>query len=131
MNKDNQKKILVVDDEETFLYATADLLKLTGYYSDTANNAIDALKLIQETHYDLLISDIKMPGNFDLNFIREAKNINGRLSVILITGYPEIKTAIESVNLSIGAYLVKPLEFNDLHFHIKRVLVKENINLNI
>ena len=128
MKMEEPLRILLADDEETFLKATAELLKLNGYQSETANNASEALRLIQQGHYDLLISDIKMPGNIDLNFIKEVKRIDKCLPVMLITGYPELKTAIESVNLSVGAYLVKPLEFKDLLFHIKRVLVEKNKN---
>ncbi|KAA3611141.1 MAG: response regulator [Calditrichaeota bacterium] len=127
MANEDPKKILLVDDEETFLLATADLLKLNGFEIEKAHNAEDALELIISSHFDLIISDIKMPGNIDLNFIRETRKIRKNVSIILITGYPELRTAIEGIELSVGAYLVKPLEFKDLLFHIKKVLDKEKL----
>ncbi len=124
MENDVLEKIILVDDEETFLKATADLLKPHSFECDTANNATSAIGLLKENHYNLLISDIKMPGNLDLNFIKKVRAMDRQVAIIIITGYPELKTAIESVNLSVGAYLLKPMEFKDLLSHIKRVLLQ-------
>ncbi len=56
-------KILLADDEQTFLHSTADLLRDQGYECDCAMDAEEASALMQRTEYDLLISDINMPGN--------------------------------------------------------------------
>jgi len=107
-------RILLVDDEETFLLSTADLLRRAGYDCDCASDVPSALERLQGADYDLLIADIKMPGNPDLELVRGLAALAKGLPVILVTGYPSLRTAIQSVELSVMAYLVKPLDFNEL-----------------
>ncbi len=122
-----KKKILLVDDEDTFRDATAELINTANFNCDASSNAHDALKLIMESKYDLLISDYNMPGNINLDFIKKVRKIDKYLSIILLTGYPNLKSVFEGVNLSVDAYLVKPLEFEDLLYQIKKILENENI----
>lgn len=103
--------ILFVDDEETFLLATAELLRDEGYHCDCARDATEALTQLRRGRYDLLITDIKMPGNPNLELIREVQQVAATLPVIVVTGYPSLDSAIDSVHLPVVAYLVKPLEF--------------------
>jgi len=107
-------KILIADDEETFLLSTADLLRRDGYRCDVVLDAESAGKALGEDDYDLLIADIKMPGNADLELIRQLPTLAEGLPVILVTGYPSMKTAIESIQLPVVAYVPKPLEYEDL-----------------
>ncbi len=107
-------KILIADDEETFLLSTADLLRRDGYHCDTVPDGEGAAKALREGDYDLLIADIKMPGNARLELIRDLPGISAGLPVILVTGYPSLQTAIDSVQLPVVAYLPKPLEYEEL-----------------
>ncbi len=107
-------KICVADDDETFLNSTADLLRREGYYCDCAANAEAAASLLAGGEHDLLIADIKMPGNGNLEFVRSLPQIARGLPAILVTGYPSLNTAIESVQLPVVSYLIKPLDFEEL-----------------
>jgi DNA-binding response OmpR family regulator len=107
-------RILIADDEETFRKSTADLLILEGYQCDCAPDAIVAAELLHNGNYNLLIADIKMEGNFELEFIQNLSNTEQRIPVILVTAYPSLKSAIESIQLSVIAYLIKPFEFGEL-----------------
>jgi YesN/AraC family two-component response regulator len=107
-------KILIADDEETFLYSTADLLRLRGYECVCAANATEAADFIKKYNFDLLISDIRMPGNPELEFIQSIPKISQSLPVILVTGYPSLKTAIMSIKLPVLGYLVKPIDLEEL-----------------
>jgi CheY-like chemotaxis protein len=107
-------RILIADDEETFLNSMADLLRQAGYQCDCAPNAIVAAELLHTNDYDLLIADIKMEGNFDLELIRELPQLAEGMPVILVTGYPSMKSAIQSIQLPVAAYLIKPFEFDEL-----------------
>ena len=109
-----QGRILIADDEETFLHSTADFLRREGYDCDTVPDGKGAAKALQAGEYDLLIADIKMPGNADLELIRKLPKIAEGLPVILVTGYPSLKTAVDSVQLPVLAYLPKPLEYENL-----------------
>jgi FixJ family two-component response regulator len=112
-------RILIADDEETFLNSTADLLRREGYECDCASSAREAVEKLRENSYNLLIADIHMPGNPELELVRDISKIAEGMPVILVTGYPSVNSAIDSINLSVSAYMVKPVEFNELLEHVK------------
>ena len=112
-------KVLLADDEENFQRAIAVLLREQGYICDVVSDASAATERLRHNRYDVLIADIKMPGNTELEFIRELSTHTQGLSMILVTGYPSTETAIESVALPILAYLVKPFKFEDLLAHVR------------
>lgn len=107
-------RILIADDEEVFLHSTADLLRRQGHECDTAQDGPAAIKMLGAKEYDLLIADIRMPGNPELELILDLPKIAAELPVILVTGYPSLRSAIQSVQLPVAAYLVKPFEFDEL-----------------
>lgn len=107
-------QLLIADDEEIFLLSTADLLRQEGFSVDCARDASEATRLLHEFRYDVLISDIRMPGNPELALIQGIPEPNTGIPVILVTGYPSAPTAIQAINLSVLAYLVKPIDFEDL-----------------
>ncbi len=107
-------RILLADDEDTFLQSTADLLRREGYRCDCVPSAARAVQMLSDNEYDLLIADVKMPGNSELELVRNLPSISENVPVILVTGYPLLNSAIQSVNLRVEAYLVKPLDFDEL-----------------
>jgi len=107
-------RILIADDEPSFLKTTSRLLCESGYECDCAADGAEATKLIQQGEYDLLISDIEMPGNTELAFVREVSRIPDGPPVILVTGYPSIDTAVDSFDLRVVAYLLKPVDLDKL-----------------
>ncbi len=111
-------RILIADDEPTFLSATAELLRREGYTVDTVENAALALAAISAATYDLLITDLEMPGNADLDLVQQVAHLSGGLPIIIITGFPSVRSAVASIELPVAAYLVKPVHFPDL---LKRV----------
>ena len=113
-------RVLMADDEEIFLFATADLLRREGFVVDTARDAFEGRELLETHRYDVLVSDILMPGNHDLEFIREAGTLNPDLRAILLTAYPSVDTAVQAVHLPVAAYLTKPVDAGTLAGHIHR-----------
>lgn len=107
-------RILLADDEPTFLNATADLLRREGYECDTVDDGPAALGRVSEQSYDLLITDLQMPGNADLGLVRQIAATRGGLPVLVITGVPSVRSAMACVELPVAAYLVKPVTFDDL-----------------
>ena len=107
-------RILIADDEEIFLISTADLLREQGYECVCVPDGQEALAKLTNEKFDLLIADIKMPGNEELELIHQVQRIAESLPVILVTGYPSIESAIQSVQLPVIAYLRKPIEFEHL-----------------
>lgn len=104
-------RILIADDDETFREATADFLRRAGYVCDCVGDAQGAVRALSERSYDLMITDINMPGNRDLELLRELQRNRILVPVILVTGYPTVPTAVEALRLSVVDYLIKPLDF--------------------
>ena len=120
-------RILFVDDEETFLCSTVALLCREDFDCDGAPDVATALEMLAIRPYDLVIADIKMPGNADLGFIRQLSQLSDTLSVILVTGHPSIASAIQSVELPVVAYLVKPFDFQELLAKVRSVEQRSNV----
>ncbi len=112
-------RILLADDEETFLHATADILRREGYRCDCAPDARVAAEMLRRGDYELLIADIKMPGNPELELIKSLPGMAAGLPVILVTGFPSIRSATESIQLPVVAYLVKPIDIPELLSHVR------------
>jgi DNA-binding NtrC family response regulator len=107
-------RVLFVDDEETFLESSCDLLRREGYTCNCTRDVGEASDWLRVGAYDLVIADINMPGNANLEFVRQLAAQDDPVPVILVTAYPSITSAIESLELSVVAYLVKPFEFSEL-----------------
>ena len=107
-------KILIADDDETILQSTADLLRREGYECDCVSDAKSVIEILRSARYDLLISDINMPGNSGLELIKNLpKNAEG-MPVILVTGGPLINTEIQSLQPPVVACMRKPIDFDKL-----------------
>ncbi len=106
-------RILIADDEETFRLSTAELLRRHGYACECAQNSEEAAARLTDS-YDLLIADIRMPGNMELEFLRSIQRRLPILPIIVITGYPSVQTAVDSLRLTVLDYMIKPVELPDL-----------------
>lgn len=108
-------RVLVVDDEETIRSLLSKTLALADYEVDVATDGRMALDRMRIIPYDLLITDLRMPGVDGLNVIREARRLNAHIPVLIVTGYSSEASAIEAINLGVQGYLTKP-------FRVPRVL---------
>lgn len=108
-------RILVVDDEASIRDLLAKTLALAEYDVDLAPDGRSALDRLRLIPYDLLITDLRMPGVDGLTVIKEARRLKADIPVIIITGFSSEASAIEAVNLGVSGYLTKP-------FRVPRVL---------
>jgi DNA-binding response OmpR family regulator len=124
MNSDTQDSasILIADDEESFRESTSRLLQREGYRCDCAEDAEEAIKSLEKSHFDVLIADIRMPHNQDMRLVQKAHDLDREMAVIVATGYPSTDTAIRSVEMPVTAYLTKPLDFDELLQHVQAAL---------
>ena len=114
--------ILVVDDEPVVQDAVRWLLRAQGYDVDTVGNGEEALSRIAQHEFDVVVSDIKMPGLNGLDVLERSRAMKPNLSVILMTGYASVETAIEALRLGATDYLRKPFELDDLALSVERAL---------
>ena len=115
-------RILVADDEPLFLRTTAELLRKAGYECACAADGNAALQALAREPFDLVISDLNMPGNLRLELLREGRRQWPEIPLIIVTGAPSLPTAIESVRLGIADYLLKPVKYDDLLSSVRRAL---------
>lgn len=121
---ENKRKILVVDDEITVCKSIRKAILGEDYEVDTALSGEEALKKDKENAYDLIITDLMMPGISGLDLLKTLKQARPGVDVIMVTGYPTIKTAVESVKLGAFDYLPKPFTPADLRGLVFRAFKK-------
>ncbi len=115
-------KLLVIDDDADIRSLLADLLGESDYKVDTAFCGEEALKMIKDSTYDLVITDLRMQGMDGLQVIKEVKNIDPGIDVIVMTGYASVNSAVESMKAGAVDYITKPLNTDQI-----RLVVKKNI----
>lgn len=124
------EKILVIDDEVDMLMLLRMIIEdNTDFGVETTNNASEALRILRETPFDLVISDLKMPGIDGLELFREIKDIDPRLPVIIITAYASEASAEEAARLGAANFITKPFRKNSILFAIEKALELARVKL--
>jgi excisionase family DNA binding protein len=108
-------RVLVADDDASVRDLLAKMLGMADYDVDVVVDGVSATDRLRHLPYDLLITDLKMPGLDGLAVIREARRLRPDIPVVIITGESTEASAIEAVNLGVSGYLLKP-------FRMPRVL---------
>lgn len=112
--------ILVVDDEGAIRYSVTKTLERTGYQVVTASSGEEALAILTERDFDVVLTDIRMPGISGVDLLAQIKEQSPDAVVILMTGYASLGTAVESLRLGAHDYLIKPSTSEDIRESVKR-----------
>ncbi|MCM8774102.1 MAG: sigma-54 dependent transcriptional regulator, partial [Candidatus Omnitrophica bacterium] len=125
------KHILIADDEPLTRKSLYELLRFEGYNVSLANDGEEALQMVKSAPLDLIIADLKMPKVDGLELLKRVKEINPEITVVLITGYGSIETAVEAMKLGAFDYITKPIIDNEIKLVIQRIfeqkrLIEEN-----
>jgi len=128
------EKILIIDDEVIMRNFLVEALKRKGFEAIAAENGVKALQLIKEQSFDLIITDMKMPGITGLEVLKSAKEISPRILVIVMTAFGTIENAVEAMQSGAFHYLIKPFSLESLMATIEKanqhlMLVEENTYL--
>jgi DNA-binding NtrC family response regulator len=129
------ERILVVDDELDMLMLLRMIIEDNSDHAvETTNNPSEGLKMLTEKDYDLVISDLKMPGMDGMELFDELQEIKPGVPVIIITAYGSLETADEAMKKGVSDFITKPFRKDSILFTINRVLElarvqKENIEL--
>ena len=118
------ERILVTDDEELILQLCRRILVKKGYEVEIASSGIRALEVFQQGSFDILLTDIKMPGMNGLQLIEEARKHQPGIATMVITGHGSFDTAIESLKLGVMAFIVKPFTPDTLVSSVQSVIEK-------
>jgi DNA-binding NtrC family response regulator len=115
-------RILIVDDDKAFRLATVALLQDVGYTTTTATNGKEAMELLATMNFDLVLSDLVMEGVNGIQLLQHVKNHHPDLSVIMITGFGSIQTAVDAIRFGAYDYVTKPCNNDELLIKVSRAL---------
>ena len=110
----NKIRILIVDDEITFLHSMAKRLEIRDFHVRTASRGADAIDLARKEQFDLALLDLKMPEMDGKKVLEILKKENEFIEVIILTGHGSIDSAIDCTKLGAFSYLPKPYELDKL-----------------
>ncbi len=119
--------VLIVDDEQEIRDSLSEVLTDEGFLTYTAENGKVALEMLEDLHYDIIISDIKMPELDGVTLLRKVKEQAPDTFVILITSYGSTETAIDAMRHGAIDYILKPIDFDELILRIKNVTLHKEL----
>ncbi len=119
--------ILIIEDNESFRKAISLRFRKDGYDVHGTSGGIDGLKMLADNHYDLVITDLKMPEVDGLTIIKEAKIISPLTEIILITAFGTVETAVEAIKFGAYDYITKESDFTEISIIVERALEKKKM----
>ena len=124
-------RVLIADDEKGLRDSVAEYLELDGIEVRTAENGLSAIRLLNEECFDVLVSDLKMPGADGLEVLRKLKEEDSAVPVIIISAFGEVADAVEAMKLGAEDYLVKPFETEELRLKVLKAGEKRRLQLEV
>jgi DNA-binding NtrC family response regulator len=129
--KGNNNRILIVDDEEYICEILSRLVEKEGFKSKMAYNGNMAMEMIHDKIPDVMLLDIKMPDKDGLEILKDAKEMDPDLPVIIITAHAEINGAVEAMRAGAHDYLAKPFDHNEVIRVVRRAVAERDLKKKI
>jgi DNA-binding NtrC family response regulator len=120
-------QVLIVDDEKVMQESCSRILMKEGYRFYTVNSGEEAIEEFGRESYDLVLLDLKMPGMGGIETLRRLKEMEPGVTVLIITGYPSIETAVKAIKLGAYDYITKPFTPDALRVAINRALERKSL----
>jgi len=135
MASEVKEKILFIDDEESVLNVSRDFFQRRGYQTRTAKSGKEALQILEKEDVDCCFTDINMPEMNGLELAEKIRMMDNTLPVIVMTGYPSLENAIQTMKNGVVDFLIKPANLKQMELSVRRVLeqrrlLAENVILN-
>jgi DNA-binding NtrC family response regulator len=124
-------RILVVDDEANVRDVSYQGLTKFGYQVALVNSGEEALRIFEPGFFDIVITDLKMPKIDGLDLIRIARKKDPGVAFFVITGYPTLQSAAETLYQGVHDYIIKPFNLGDLRLRIYRVMEKKELKRSV
>lgn len=126
-----KKKILLVEDDEYVLGSIKILLNKEGYEVNTALDGLEALGLYRKDSYDLVVADLKMPQMDGIELLKQLKLEFPDVSLIMMTAYGSIRSAVEAMKIGAYDYVTKPVSAEEIRLVIQRAFERQNLIIEI
>lgn len=122
---DDKIEMLIVDDDKLLCELLEDLLSQEAKIRVvSANNGLDAIKKIRENNFDLILTDLMMPGANGIEVLKTAKEIDEGVHVIIITGFASLETAMEAIRKGAYDYITKPFKLDEIKIVVQNACEK-------
>ena len=121
------KRLLVIDDEANMRHMLSTVLKKANYSVDTAADGSEGLQMIEQGQYDFVLCDIKMPKMNGMEFLKSSRDKIGCSTVIMMSAYGSIDTAIEAMKLGAYDYISKPFKTDEVYLTLKKAEERESL----
>lgn len=131
MSKKSTITILLVDDEVINLQNVSHFLEQQGFEVTTAASGNEALGLLNQSHFDLVITDLKMGDIDGVQVMKTAKELHPEIEVIIVTGYATVNSAVDAMAQGAFYYLPKPIKLKELHALVLRAMEKTMLRREI
>jgi putative two-component system response regulator len=125
----NENRVLVVDDEEPIRRILCRLLERNGYLSDGAADAEDAMLRLNEQKYDLVLTDMDMPGSSGLDLIMQITQAHPDTATVMVTGMDDAKLAHAALDIGAYGYIIKPFEPNEILINVANALRRRGLEI--
>ena len=122
-----QPKVLVVDDEESVVVTIKAILQLDGYNVATTTSGKQARKMVRETEYDLVLTDLRLEDGDGLDVLKTVRESYPETVTIMLTGYASLESAIQALRAGAYDYLVKPSEVEELRATVARGIERRRL----
>lgn len=119
-----ESKILIVDDDKNLLSVLDTLFTEENYVVTTCSDGLEAIKRCRSEQFDLIITDVMMPGASGLEVLREVKRSDPNVLVILITGFASLETAVKAIREGAYDYITKPFKLDEIKIVVKNAMEK-------
>jgi two-component system OmpR family response regulator len=121
-------RILLVDDEVAFANNIAKLISKRGYEVMTVYNGESAIKAVEESEFDVIVLDLKMPGLDGMATLKQIKKRQPQVEVIILTGHGSMDSGIDGIQLGAFDFIMKPVRFDDLHESIRQAFQRKIVH---
>lgn len=118
--------ILVVDDELLIRDLLYDFFQGQGWNITVAASGVNALKILSEKEFDVVLTDLKMPEMGGIELTNQLRESHPDLPVVIMTGYPSLETAIDAIRCKVADYIVKPFNINKLYKSVQSQIGEKN-----
>ncbi len=123
----SQKRLLIIDDEENMRHMLSSMLKKSGYRVSTASNGSEALDMVDHTLYDFILCDLKMPDMSGMEFFEAARDKLWASTVIMMSAYGSIDTAVEAMKKGAYDFISKPFKLDEVLLTLKKAEERESL----
>ncbi len=125
--KNVKKRLLIIDDEANMRHMLSTVLKKADYQVETAADGAEGLEMIEQSAYDFILCDIKMPKMDGMEFLKLSRDRIGAATVIMMSAYGSIDTAIKAMKSGAYDYISKPFKTDEVYLTLKKAEERESL----